>query len=277
MIKTLFLLIFNLTALFTFSQKVFLENFDNAKNIESWNLRNNGIVQHTNEFSFAGTTYSKPSKDSFMVLYDTAHKWNYGFNLFKKFKVVPTSELKFYCPFYSQDNSDFMSLSFQFLDKDKKKILGLNMELYCDTPISIPPIRVTLPDSKDSFWLKADSLLVTFHFNPTNPYDTLERIAVIDEIYFNKPFASVKLEEINNFSIFPNPVNKELNILMTNWNAAQNLCLFNSLGQEIFKIKVFDNERLKINTENYPPGIYHLKINFNNGITSTKRIIISNN
>jgi hypothetical protein len=277
LIKTLFLLIFNLTALFTFSQKVFLENFDNAKNIESWNLRNNGIIKHTNEFSFAGKTYSKPSKDSFIVLYDTAHKWNYSFNLFKKFKVVPASELKFYCTLYSPDNSDFMNLSFQFLDKNKKKILGAYIDLYCDTLISIPPIGMDLPDSKDSFWLKADSLLVTFRFNPTNPYDTFERIAVIDEFYFYKPFASVKLEEINNFSVFPNPVSKELNILMPNWNDAQEICLFNSLGQEIFKINSFDNERLKINTENYPPGIYHLKINFNNGITSTKRIIISNN
>ena len=63
----------------------------------------------------------------------------------------------------------------------------------------------------------------------------------------------------NNTKLFPNPVSENLNIAFKNINDDQNITITDVTGRTIYSEKVVSNS-IKVNTENYPAGIYFCKI-----------------
>ena len=64
----------------------------------------------------------------------------------------------------------------------------------------------------------------------------------------------------NGFSIYPNPVNNELNIMYKNDNLPTSASLHNMLGQVIFTKAINSENDLKINTSNLSKGMYFITI-----------------
>jgi Leucine-rich repeat (LRR) protein len=79
---------------------------------------------------------------------------------------------------------------------------------------------------------------------------------------------SVEVIEINNFSLYPNPVKDYLNISLNEGLELKRATIYNTLGQFIFS-----TENLKINTSNIASGIYYIEVETNKG-KSTKKILI---
>jgi hypothetical protein len=79
---------------------------------------------------------------------------------------------------------------------------------------------------------------------------------------------SIETIEINNFSLYPNPVKDYLNISLNEGLELKRATIYNTLGQFIFS-----TENLKINTSNIASGIYYIEVETNKG-KSTKKILI---
>jgi blue copper oxidase len=85
--------------------------------------------------------------------------------------------------------------------------------------------------------------------------------------------ASTSIADIdfeNKFHVFPNPTNNFLNVIATD-NRNFSLTIFNTLGKNIYSAQATSN--LKLETSNFPIGIYFIQINSNNKIF-TKKILI---
>jgi Leucine-rich repeat (LRR) protein len=79
---------------------------------------------------------------------------------------------------------------------------------------------------------------------------------------------SIETIEINNFSLYPNPVKDYLNISLNEGLELKRATIYNTLGQFIFS-----TENLKINTSNIASGIYYIEVETNKG-KSAKKILI---
>jgi Leucine-rich repeat (LRR) protein len=79
---------------------------------------------------------------------------------------------------------------------------------------------------------------------------------------------SAEVIEINNFSLYPNPVKDYLNISLNEGLELKRATIYNTLGQFIFS-----TQNLKINTRNIASGIYYIEVETNKG-KSAKKILI---
>ena len=72
-----------------------------------------------------------------------------------------------------------------------------------------------------------------------------------------------------NFDIYPNPLSSKLLIKNQN-NKKGNLTIFDSLGKNVLSLNSIENE---INVQYLTPGIYFVKILFQNGVSLTKKFL----
>jgi len=63
----------------------------------------------------------------------------------------------------------------------------------------------------------------------------------------------------DNISLYPNPSNDKISIVLNNTNDVQNIAITDVTGRTIYSEKVVSNS-IEVNTENYPTGIYFCKI-----------------
>ena len=78
------------------------------------------------------------------------------------------------------------------------------------------------------------------------------------------------IEVNSNISVYPNPANDFVNIESSaNINEVK---IFNNLGQIVYSQKI-DNNFVRINTEKFITGIYHIQINSQDGIKTQKLVI----
>lgn len=102
---------------------------------------------------------------------------------------------------------------------------------------------------------------------------------VID--YFKiEPLEPILLTDVNDFnnqiSIYPNPVEDELNLKIDGIESIKKIELFSVLSSKIIEIntKYFDqNTSYKVDVSNLSKGIYFLKTEFNNGKIITKKVL----
>ncbi len=73
----------------------------------------------------------------------------------------------------------------------------------------------------------------------------------------------------NTFSIYPNPTNDILNIISPG-NKSSTINIFNTLGESIFSVQTTAN--LKLETSNFPPGVYLIRTNYDNEVFLQKFI-----
>ena len=97
------------------------------------------------------------------------------------------------------------------------------------------------------------------------------------EVFVNINNTNIIEENSIDFSIFPNPANKQLNLKPeSNFNESVSIYILNEVGEEIekFKIENFKNE-MEFDIEKYSSGLYFIKIESQNS-TMTKPIMFNN-
>jgi hypothetical protein len=271
--KKLFIFIFIALNYFnSFGQKVFLETFDSKNSINGWKVKNNGIIKHTNHFSYNGITYYKPEKDSFFIFYDTTFNWNYGFNLSKTFKAIPSNDIHFRFSFFSNDSlGDYFTYSYNLFDKNKKSIHYFIAPIYCfKDATNIIGSSDQLPDKNDTLWQKVDSMTITFHYNPMHPYDSFNKMAVIDEIFFSGVYASTIQISKSTFEVYPNPASDVLKFKYESFLKPKKIQLFDYTGRLVIANKGED----ELSVENLKSGLYFVTMFFDNGTQATQKVEI---
>ena len=96
------------------------------------------------------------------------------------------------------------------------------------------------------------------------------------EVFVNINNTNIIEENSIDFSIFPNPANKQLNLKPeSNFNESVSIYILNEVGEEIekFKIENFKNE-MEFDIEKYSSGLYFIKIESQNS-TMTKPIMFN--
>ena len=89
-------------------------------------------------------------------------------------------------------------------------------------------------------------------------------------IYVSGPEISTKMEMVrttNKFKVYPNPVSDELTIEMEDTDI-RNFEIYNSVGQSIHKGRF--SQKAVINTSNFTPGFYSVKIENGNSVEFRK-------
>ncbi len=255
-----------------FAQKQYLETFDSKESIKRWKIRNNGVLLHTDHFTYDGKTFYKPTKDSFLVFYDSTFNWNYSINLSRTFKVIPSQDINFRFSLFSNDSfEDRMYFSYRIFDKNKKNLHWPTFPATINNyEVNIIGAGIQLPDKIDSLWLKADSMEISFHFNPTHPYDSFNRMVVIDEIFLNKIYASVKDDRTSVFNIFPNPVSKTLYFTFPSLLKPKIMYVNDYTGRTVLISQGMD----ELNIENIKPGFYFVTVLYETGLTATQKVEI---
>ncbi len=270
--KGLFIFIFiSIAHLKGFAQIQFLETFDTKRSINGWKVKSNGVIKHTDHFTFNGETFYKNTKDSFFVFYDTTFNWNYSFTLFKKFKAIKAEEIRFGFANFSNDKEDYFYYSCTILDKNKNPLLSFTFPKYSSSNlIYITGGGVGLATKQDTMWQKADSMEIIFHFNPAHPYDSIERMVVIDEISLDKVFASFKTQTTTSFEVFPNPASKTFHFKFPAFMKPEQINLYDYTGRLI----ISNYQRDVLNVESIKNGFYFISILFENGDTATQKVEI---
>lgn len=268
----LILIILSLINFKSFGQKLFLETFDSKQSIQGWKIRNNGTLKLTDHFTYNGQTFYKPKRDSFLVMYDTTYNWNYGFNVSKTFKAIPSNNIHFSFSFFSNDSlGDYFTYSYNFFDKNKKSILFYIAPIYYfKDAINILGGSEQLPDKNDTLWQKADSMTITFHYNPIHPYDSFNKMVVIDEIFLSGVYASTNQISKSTFEVYPNPASDILKLKYEPFLKPKQIRLYDYTGRLVISNKGED----ELNVESLKSGLYFVTILFDNGSQATQKVEI---
>lgn len=271
-----FFVVLILTAYSSLGQKVNIETFDTRESIKSWTIRNNGVMEHTNHFTFNGQTYYKPTKDSFLVFYDSSYNWNYSFNLSKKFKANPLGRsINFHTSIFSTDSNfqDYLSYYIQLFDKEKKNLFIMPGIQYADSdnPIVIGGSGHSFSEKMDSAWSKADSMEIIFHFNPKHPYDSFKRLIVIDQISWSNLYSSATHYSKSSFEIFPNPASNNINLIFPKNLKPNHITLLDYTGREIYQTEC-QIDTPQIDVKGFKSGLYFLSVEYKNGQIATQKI-----
>jgi hypothetical protein len=112
---------------------------------------------------------------------------------------------------------------------------------------------------KKSYFLIFYLLVTTYFYGQTS--DTSE---------LDKGNSFAKIQEIENFRMYPNPVTNGVIRINTLDNAQKTIQIFDILGKKVFS-KLIINEELNISKLN--SGVYILKV-FENGKTATRKLVI---
>ncbi len=95
-----------------------------------------------------------------------------------------------------------------------------------------------------------------------------------DESFQYSPVISSKLVAVSAFDIYPNPVQSNLNIVLTNQEINQGAILITDAQGKIIQEIVLDNiqplHKLNISTINYAPGLYQINLRTVSGKTVNK-------
>jgi thiol-disulfide isomerase/thioredoxin len=98
----------------------------------------------------------------------------------------------------------------------------------------------------------------------------------IDQALLNAGLMMVGINEpeIQPFSFFPNPANSILKVDFGEDITSGVISIMNMTGQ-IVEETIVNSNHLSINVSNFPEGIYFIRLDQNNGIQYTERILIS--
>lgn len=77
----------------------------------------------------------------------------------------------------------------------------------------------------------------------------------------------------NNLTVFPNPASSILSVKLNSFNNNTSFEVYNSIGQLIITTKKIDNNKFEINVASLTKGVYFLKVNDNNKISSVKFVV----
>ncbi|MBL0047309.1 MAG: T9SS type A sorting domain-containing protein [Bacteroidetes bacterium] len=89
------------------------------------------------------------------------------------------------------------------------------------------------------------------------------------------PLSIIEKRKESYFHLYPNPANNVVSMHYMGFDKNVVLNIHNALGEEVFTQKINGNdERLQLNTTNYPPGIYTCSLHSDNGIIAFNKVIV---
>ena len=139
---------------------------------------------------------------------------------------------------------------------------------YTGPPISPPqnqPVQKSYKDWNTSFPENS------WEISEVGIYVNAAYVKLLSKFADSTSVTSVEnISEESDFIIYPNPASTSLSVISSE---ARNLLIYNSLGQEIRKAKLFEGKNI-ITLSDLPEGIYFCKI-FSEGFIETEKIIIS--
>ena len=97
----------------------------------------------------------------------------------------------------------------------------------------------------------------------------------IDDIKLTNTSGVVENYHNQSVNIYPNPFNIETNLISTIAFKEAVLTLYNSLGNEIKKIKNISGASFSLQRDNLPSGLYYLQIKQDNIILTSNKLIIN--
>lgn len=92
----------------------------------------------------------------------------------------------------------------------------------------------------------------------------------------NRPLAKDEIEEFNEKKIivYPNPASFKVTIVPPN-KENYKLILYDLLGRILYETEENNEEKIHINTQAFPNGIYYIKV-IGNGKSFTEKLILKN-
>ncbi len=124
-------------------------------------------------------------------------------------------------------------------------------------------------------FLGQDALGLSLNGWPLGVAGEWNDVAARNLLYFvvEKPGLKADLIDLNyNVGIYPNPVTNHLSI-ESNDKVIEKVIISNSIGQEIKQLYKIQLESNQVDFSNMDNGIYILKISFENGISTIKKIV----
>jgi len=277
--KVLFSVIILFQSYSSISQKYILETFDSKEFITGWNISTTGELKQTNNYFYNNVSYNKPSLDSFLVIKDTFGLASFRFSVYKKFKVIPARSITFYVKLFSGDTIfDKLRCGYTLYNRAGKQIFYQEATSrpshYLPGILGSPGFQ--LPDYSDSIWQMADSMEISFRFNPARLDTIVSRMAIIDGVSLSSPIAHFYAGKPSGIDIFPNPVSEILHIKFSNGIVPIQINLIDLYGRELTLFKNITSSELNLNVENYKAGLYFLHFYLNDGRILSKKICFRN-
>jgi hypothetical protein len=254
---------------FSFSQ-VFLETFQSGTMPTTFTLINDANTVHANIASLFPTAWSVISQPV-----DTANKiaaspsWFTAVVAADRWMITPAIVL----PAGSNLSLTFKSKSQDNAYKDALKVListtGINKTDFTITAYNKASEDTNFTTKSYNLQsLAGQTIRVAFVQQSTDMF-----YVIVDDIKVATTVVGVNevAAENTNFSIYPNPVQNELNI--NSVVSLKNVSIFNAIGQEIMNENVSGNH-YKVNTASYNKGVYFVQIESEKG-KSTKKFVVS--
>jgi len=82
---------------------------------------------------------------------------------------------------------------------------------------------------------------------------------------------NVEDEQLQDVKVFPNPFQQEITVELS--DVTKHITIFNSTGKLFYQSGINSNKTTTINTNNYPKGVYFIRIENENGFTVTRKIM----
>ncbi len=138
----------------------------------------------------------------------------------------------------------------------------------------------TAPD--DLIFANNDEGILQVHYKPNNVNGTAKfRYYILDQndvaidsidVTFNA-FLSVKPQKSVDISIYPNPANEVLNIVLQNSTSNYSASIFDLSGKMVSNISLV-NGKNQLDVSALTPGVYFYSIKNNSDILETKKLVI---
>lgn len=167
--------------------------------------------------------------------------------------------LSFYFNIESFDSNDYLKVEYFFDDVSQ----------------GIEDVGATIPSGTTADWVEykkvvpngTSSVRLTFMAMMNTDY------AAIDNITLNSnAVLAVEKEEIENFTVYPNPVNNNFFTINTLNRSNKTVQIFDILGKQVYS-KELQQSNEKVYTNNLKPGIYILRVEEDNKIATRKLIL----
>ena len=122
---------------------------------------------------------------------------------------------------------------------------------------------------------ETDKVVTSYSYLDTSPVngENLYRLKMVDR---DNTFAYSRIVNINSnsepfFNIFPNPVSEKLNIHTDDWAQIKKIEILNVSGQIVYDSYL--NPEAEINVEDYPAGMYFVRLTHTDGKKETDKFI----
>ena len=122
---------------------------------------------------------------------------------------------------------------------------------------------------------ETDNVITSYSYMDTSPVngENLYRLKMVDK---DNTFAYSRIVNVNSnsepfFNIFPNPVSKKLNIHTDDWAQIKKIEILNVSGQIVYDSYL--NPETEINVEDYPAGMYFVRLTHTDGKKETDKFI----